>query len=254
MTRSCIIRCHPWGGLFSQINKVITCALAYEQFHVDWSTGGMYGFPEDGNVWNHLFSPTSAPDEECDVIVNYPHYRFTGRDAGYLYLRPEPWRAELHKVWKRLRVRPEIYSEAEAFAEQHFRGRYVVAALVRSTALDVEQLVGKCPTWEEYAWALRRQLQGREDGVVFLATCSADTVEWFAREFGDRLIVQPDVPRSATHDVELHTAAQQSVDSARRCLVDVLLLSMCDHFIHPVSNMATGVWYIHPPLPNTFIQ
>lgn len=88
MNRSCIVRAHG-AGLFSNVNKVLTCLRIYDHVHVDWSKAGpndpafKYGGSFYGDCWDTLFSFNDPPPKEpYDTIHQYPFYEITDACAG----------------------------------------------------------------------------------------------------------------------------------------------------------------------------
>lgn len=238
MNKNCIIRPH-YAGLFSLINNVITCAELYEKFHVDWS-GCIYSSNGE-NVWNALFEPTMLPDAPFDLIEGYPDQWLTYKNSGLLYQGGNKWRAQCHALWKKLRVRQWIVDNAE------MRYDSMVSALIRSDVHAGEQLSGRSQPLDEYGIAIESEMDRLGADSVYIMCQDNETFAWFNSRFS--VTSHPMTKRADSRgDAERHLSVPQTVVDAAVCLEEVLIASMAESFIHPVSNMATAALYINPEL------
>lgn len=235
------------AGLFSLINNLITCLFLYRRAHVDWSSGSLYGTPEDGNVWDHLFKPTVPPDSIFDIIEDYPDQWLTFNNVAKLYRSPGAWRNACWKQWQKIHVQPEIKEGATDWFEWN-APKGCISALIRADGHADEQITGRNQTLSEYARAIEENIGC---GKVFIMTGDRQTLEWFKVRFP--VIFYPDTIRSESRAIDRHLVAPQTIQDAKNCLTEVLILAKMDALIHPVSNMATSALYINPALKSIYL-
>ena len=233
---------NPDAGLFSHINLIITHLEFHDarDIHVDWTEGLPYSQPSRGNLFEHLFVQFSARRPGDEMCRGWPHYDYTYRNAWKLYKADDRWRWDLNSRWRNFQVRPEILEEVESFRSSW--PDQVIGLHVRNLNISSECPGSLCPTLEDY----RRSLEG-SDAPVFLATDNMEAVEFFREVVGERLISRA-IHRARDMSSEYHLAVEQTIEDARNCLVDALLLASCQLLIHSVSNIATAVLYMNPSL------
>ncbi len=245
MKPACIVRAHR-AGLFSLINKVITCATIYEHAHVDF-TGSLYG---GGNIWNDLFRPTVPPEGDADVIEDYPDFRLTSANVAKLYEGDQTWRNECNAIWNAFGPRVDLLSRAERFTADHWLGQDTVAALIRCNGHRGEQVSDRSQSLDEYAAAFERVK--RPGSILHVMAGDEESLCWFNERFQTTYCA--DTPRSPNRDGERHLTEPQTVVDAQQCFVEVAILSMARALIHPVSNLSTGALYSNPALESVYLK
>jgi len=238
---NCLVVPHH-AGLFSNINKVVTCLRAYDRVGIDWSYGSLYG-----DCWNDLFEPMPRPEGPVELVSEFPFYDITAACAGILYQNAcWHWRSRYNLCWRKLRVRKELLESVPFGREGDF-----VAVQIRSNAIAGEQLSGRMQTLDEYAFALSKVL--REGSAVFVMSSDEESLQWMRDRFP--CFYRPDVRRGARRDLpEPHLSVPQTAEDAKNCLLEVLMVAQCRAFIHPVSNMATAALYINPQLESIYLK
>ena len=230
---------HRKAGLFSQLNKLLTI-MEHRQtadIHVDWSTGTLYGRPQDGNVFEHLFEQLAPLRPEDERVDRWPHWRYTGRHVSRQYPHTA-WRTSLNAWWQYVSVRPDLLAEVESFIALHVSG--ITALHVRNYRIGAECTGGVASTLDDYAAAVEAT-----EGKVFLATDNDEAARFFRSRFGDHVLLR-DIPRSPDMQTELHHFRTQTIRDAQNCLIDALAMSRCSRLIHSVSNISTAVLYMNP--------
>ncbi len=254
MKINCTILPHRGGGLFSQLNKVISVMASREtaSVAVDWTEMPFYQQATEENLWRHLFSNKGEFNPDSPRITAWPDMSFTGKNAATKYQSSPKWRVELNRWWSEVTVRRELEAEAEAFLAPH-RNKPLFGALVRSLPLAGEQPGKKMPPPEKTMLRLEKLLRDAPHGKIFLAADNQEALAAFQARFGGSLLHR-DAPRSPDWNTEPHQLRPQTVRDLQTCLIEALVLSRCDHFVHNVSNMATAVLYMRPLMPHTFIS
>ncbi len=244
--KSCVVQCH-YAGLFSLINKVALCHTLYDHVHVDMSQGEGFIYGKE-NWWPLLFAPTVPPEGEHDTIFHYPDHRITGREAGNAYLSEDSikWRNQFHESWYKMRVDNDLELHAEFYAASAERD--IVGALIRCNGHRGEQLSDKTQSLDEYATAFEKIK--KPDSILHVMG-DYESLRWFQARFATTFF---GYNRNATRDDDKHMTTPQTIEDAKACLKEVLVLSKCRALIHPVSNMATAALYINPELESVYLR
>lgn len=240
----------PTAGLFSHINFVIT-HMDYAQssdFIVDWTEGMLYTDPSGGNLFELLFRPLPAKNATRERCNKWPHYSYTSAWVSLLYEGEPSWRNRLHQWWAMFEVREEILEEVSRFCAGWKSP--VLAMHIRNDNIGAECPGYAAPSLADYERALDALSDGSEQ--VFLATDNDQALEHFIHLLGSRLLYRR-IPRGRDMNTEFHITTRQTVEDARNCLVDALVMSRCEHLIHSVSNIATAVLYMNPAMGHTFV-
>jgi hypothetical protein len=268
MKRTLVIR--GWqSGFVSNFNGVVN-NLRYrlgrwgiEAALVEWTIReGMrqfpYGKPTDGNIWLHFFEPLpfeqfpSARREVC----GYARWGMTSRYAYAMYKLDRHWQRDYHEVYRRyIKIKPAVLERVEAIQRAEMADHYCVGAHYRHPAHDTETL-HPTPPPETFVLWVRRFLPADRPWKVVLATDFEPAVDIFRRAFGDRLVLQPGVRRSAglgAHQLH-HRNTEPDLALGAQVLIDCLLLSRCDSLVHINSNVATAAGYINPALKMVFCE
>ena len=252
--KACVVLPHHGGGVFSLFNKVITCMELYSRVRVDYSAAGtLYKQAAEKNLWDTICHPLPDPPlsaEACDVVRRYPHFRYTGRSAGRLYGRDQSWRARLHRLFQRIKVRREVIELSRSiFPQQLHRS---ITILHRSeTTLAIEQLNGMLPSIDEMCRAAGAVSTQRP---IFVCADSHEGTEEFRRRLGPRMMVWDAVDRAAAAGEAPHFKETFGSDHVRRMFALVMAISRTAHLVHPTSNIATAALYMNPRLAHTFVQ
>jgi hypothetical protein len=265
MNRSCVIKPHH-AGLFSMINKVITCAELYPSWHVDWRGGTLYSEPGQ-DLWAALFEhngpQVDASSPEVDTITEYPNQRYTYKDAALLY-GPGilSQRMALNKIWRSFEVQPGLVARAFNYASDHFIANHaphkVIGALVRADTHAGEQTSDKSQALQDYAtaitdWVGRQSFYGKKP-ALYLVAGDLETVAWFKEHLvGIDVLCHPATKRLATRATDRHLTEKQTLADAEQVMIEVMLLSLCSAMVHPISNMATAALYMNPILQSIYL-
>ncbi len=248
MNSSCIVKAHG-AGMFSNINKVVTCLRFYDHVHVDWSKAGendpafKYGGSFYGDCWNDLFEPTTPPEPPYDEVSEYPTYEITDACAGVLYQREQwGWRQRYHDAWNKLtcKIKPLPVRP------------HTIGVMIRSEVHGGEQLSGRMQPLEEIAEAMQKAATSAS--TFFVVSSDEESIQWMINRFG-RIRYTPGVKRTAKRtDPEQHVNVPQTKEDAIQVVQEVLTLADCETLIHPVSNMATAALFINLNLKSIYLK
>lgn len=264
MSRYCIIKPHH-AGLFSLINKVITCAEIYERWSVDWRGGTLYSQPGE-DLWASLFDnlygaqpgqPITDPNDTVEYVEEYPHWRYTYKDAECVY-KDRPLRDKLNAIWQTFGIKPELVREAFDFVVNNFGPRLAIGALVRAHTHRGEQRSDRSQTLQEYADAIMGYYAAVADKyppakvetpVLYVMAGNTETIDWFKQNMlRCEVVAHPATKRLATRDIDRHLSEPQTLADARQAMLETMILSLCHAMVHPISNIATAAAYMNPNL------
>lgn len=247
MNEACIVKSH-YAGLWSLVNNLLAWMETYPHVSVDWSSC-LYG----PDTFYTLFDPMPFADEDylCDIVGVHPDQPFTYLNAGRLYQGPADWRQRCHKLWNRLKVRPEIIRAVDAYVERHFGSHRIVAALIRGHTNAGEQLTDRSQMLDEYAdWISKELADGRSR--AYIAASDSESLDWFRKRFD--IICHPQTIRAPTRSIDRHLTEKQTEQDAVICLEEVLIMARADVLIHGISNMATASLYVNPGLKSLYLS
>jgi hypothetical protein len=214
-----------------------------------------YGTQKDGNIWEHFFEPLPFCKFPFLLSVRtsrFKDYSITGTEAYDLYKSGQEWRNTYHAAYaKYIRIKQHIQEKVEQIYRDYLEGNYCIGILVRNQSHKREQKTNKMPTTAEYVEKIKENLPSNDKKVIiYLATDVEEVVSEFKNIFGDKVIVQPNVIRSACHgkeegDQRWYKNPSPQLKDGEEVLIDCLLLARCNVFIHTTSNIATAVGYIN---------
>lgn len=251
--KCCIVLSHN-AGLFSLINKVVTCMdIGYENVAVDFTRGDPHKYVTPGgkNLWDLLFEPMDSKGQKEDEWVEYPDMWLTGGNATKLYTGDQAWRTRLNGWWNRLRVRPEIIDRIEySMASLGLLGGKFVSILVRSDFHAREQATAQSQSLDSYAVAAQSALQSGDD--FYVSAGDDATIKWFQERF-NHVKFYPLTRRLKTRELDLLVHSDNTLEDAVNVLIEVLIMSKGRTLIHPVSNMSTAALYMNPELKSVYL-
>ncbi len=255
------------AGFFSHVNRVVNHLHhslgrdGCEAIRVDWRVGEhiplfIYGTAGDGELWRHFFEPLEFPHAPSAERTSweYADLSMTGLHAYRMYKRGERWRADYGRAFAaHVHVREALRRRVGEIWKDGGVGRRAIGVHYRHPGHDRE-CPRTSPPLEVFVARMRALLAGDEAASVVLATDVHEAVEHFRGEFGERLLVQPDVVRAGMEEDQDDYGATPSVALGEQALIDVLLLARCESLLHVVSNIATAVGYINPRLRMVYCE
>jgi hypothetical protein len=246
------------GGFFSNFNKVVSFLEAHpEVSKITWDLQGQsfgafaYGC---GEVFSKLFvSYDTSPCLTTHQLTEYVDQRHTGRNTHGLYLGPDNWRAQLHRAYiQYIKPTPYLGSRIEQVDDifNQLKERPKIGILKRNELLKCEQQKNCMPSFEQYQVAIS-QLKLKDPVYVFSVDSLYD-IDQFKVNYKPH-VYSPIIRRTHKNtDMEPHFLPGTELDAAT-IFLDVYMLSLCDYFIHPVSNMATAALYMNPLVKSIYL-
>jgi hypothetical protein len=278
------VETHLGGGYFSELTKVVDNLICFKKqrlnsIAVDWSAEFFpYKDAPSGNGWEFYFEPIVVPPQEgskktvrsgshCDQL-----HDFTCTDQWVKYDDYLPYRLAVHRVvQEHIKIKPHILARADQIYREKMEGNYCIGVHVRFAGVHSAEVGEKrTPTLIDYLSEVERIVKERGSSrtKVVLATDSNYVVKQFKKKISEKNLVVIDAFRATfnedPHMVYEHTAyclahpeefhkKKPGYKGGEDVLVDCLLLSRCDTFIHASSNVAAFVTFFNPHIGSIFL-
>jgi hypothetical protein len=248
------------GGFFSNFNKVTTFidSCTDNICQITWNMQGQpYGaFAYNcGEVFGKLFvnyNNGELPDEKI-VLETYNKLTYTGRDVHDIYIGSDiSWRTQLNKTLKYFQPTPflqEGITKIETISIFNSNSN-LIGVLKRNELLKCEQHDNKMPTLEDYFKEIDKFFT--DNTYLFLAVDNLHDLNAFIERYKKCIYNTKSRRTQFCTDTEPHFTPG-TADDARNVYLDVYALSLCNYFIHPLSNMSTAVLYFKPSIKSIYI-
>jgi hypothetical protein len=267
---------HHDNGFFANVLAVLDVLGRVRsdcRVYVDWQLTGSerhfrYGMP-GLNLWEELFEPLcernifeSAPGRVCEVNTKLdPRLIGQGRDLLSSSSSFPAMRRFYHRIYhERFRIRNTYVIQELQECQSRMKGRRCLGVHKRlgHGAVAANQRSGWIPSAEDVRRSVD-EIASRfgETPLVYLATDELDCIPILRQHLGCDLLCRPGVQRVRILDrVEVHRQDWGLVGVKDACdvLVDGLLLSRCEEFLHISSNVSTCVAFLNPDIRLTPLQ
>jgi hypothetical protein len=259
---------------------------------VEWGSNFAYyspqGYNGSTNCWEYYFEPVSSlrfsPGDQIDV-KNVYHKRFStiwwyseyinnlhllsdeerqsiisiplpGKLAGnpseypvgnkHLYSKDFRRFVKSQLLDRYVRIKSNIQNKIDTFYRENMQGKHVVGLHLRGSFVNNE--VGEVPLESLCDEANRH---AGPNTVFFIATDQYPLLERVKALLNGEVIFYECFRQETT--TSPFSSAQWPPQMAEDVLVETKLLSMCDHFVHTISNVSTAALYFNPDLPHTLL-
>ncbi len=256
------------NGFFSSFMGVLNNLRWAEIHHVTpvvyWDSKNPYwqqdGFHESYNAWEYYFKRVSNLHYEALCNRQPLHRSYKAPDgstiiASHTCPLSEYARLELHRlIRKYVRVHDFIQETVDRFYVNHMQNKYVIGIHVRGTDKYTEVPRVSCDTLFD---AAKKMAEQAPSGVIvnyFVASDESAMIDEANKAFGSQLIVY-DAIRSS--DKKAIHRSKTRVDAARKgldVLIEALLLSRCNGFVHTISNVAFAALAFNVDLHEVTVQ
>ena len=249
---------HHEGGFFSNFNKVTTYLRNKNVVGIHWNLQGQpYGAfaYKCGEVFGKLFKEYNEGKniDEIFELREYDCLDYTGKDVHIQYIsKDQKWRNELNATLKYIKPTPILQTFIDEIDEKFaaLKGKKIIGVLKRNELLKCEQVNGKLPTIEEYFTEIDKLFD--DNTYICLSVDNITDINQFINKYS-RCAYNPHIRRTQFNtDTEPHFLPGTAHDAIYTFL-EVYMLSKCNYFIHPVSNMATAALYFNPELKSIYI-
>ncbi len=265
-------------GFFSEFLRVLAhlvwCETSGKQPVVYWDRPFLYYEPEGWNntknAWEYYFEPVStasySPNDKIDRVFRAPNeFFFPWRDFSEIeMMRP----LAHHIIEKYIKIKPFILDIVDDFYNKHMKNCITVGIHVRGTnkGTEVKNIINPA------------DIVKKAQKYAYIGTSTGKKVKYLIASDDQRLFdfVQAELCKNIGEnpdDVILGEIISYPAERAKGSgtnygwfadmppqkngffaqrgldvLVEVLLLSRCDYFVHAVSNVSTAVIFFNPNL------
>lgn len=276
---------HLGAGFFCEFNKVLQSIIYFEDqglynINVNW-TDPFFPYKDSPtqNGWDLYFEPIKT-----DYIAYENEPIIPGNGWGFhdlhdqlcschwtAYERYFPYRNYVHQKFKQyIRIKSHIMDELNQFYEAHMKGYFMIGVHVRFAKVHAQEVPGrKNPSLNQYMQEVNRLLEihHEENIKIFVACDSHYVINQFKRIYGDKLLYIE--AHRATYDEDPHLIYQNTAYwisnpaefhlkkpgylGGKSALLDCLILSKCNVFVHTTSNVAATVVFFNPHIDSVYL-
>ena len=240
------------AGFFANWHSVLGllegCAQYGYKPTVQFTTGFYADSKHDANWWLNYFEP--FPDQvSTKVPRTQERVGASSRLSQYAYqhmtLQRGAWLCHNY-----LSIRPRLLTDAAAFVDRWFTGRYVIGLQRRAGNIVLHK--NSPPIPPDYAIEHVEQFAQQLDRPwrLFVAACEQPFVDEMMQHFGDNCVCQEDVLRAGDIQSAYYDPAydDQGYRKGREVLMDALLLARTDYLFHTYSGVSYAVLKMNPLL------
>lgn len=276
---------HRGAGFFCELRKVLENIIHYEHegirsHYVDW-TDEFFPF-KDGpneNGWDLYFEPIacpeycSRPNQSVRTVGNCGLHELHDQICVAPWVAYDeylPYRLYAHDMLKKyIVIKPHIIEYVNSFYKEHMQGSLCIGVHVRYASIHRFETPKGHPALDEYCKEVDRLLDLYQDRNVkiYLASDSHIVIDYFKKIYCEKLLYIDTYRARGSEDPGLmyeragywtsHPAEWHKAKPGYRggfgTLVDCLLLSKCDYFIHITSNVATFVTFFNPYIKSIYL-
>jgi len=224
----------------------------WSDFHNKWLYNNDYTpiIPELENLT--VAQAQSLVDKEEVYITSGHMNRKTGWGGAGWSESDRPYLKKLIDSY--VRVKPAVMAKVDAFYNEHMAGRRVVGIHFRGTDKHTELMhigdydgKGERPIGEY----LKTLNSIDKDALVYLATDCQKAFDISKMYLGGRLLSHKGWYRSVDNtNPYLKRHKSNKALHGEQVIMDWLLLSKCDYFIHGFSNMSATALFMNPTMPH----
>ena len=273
--KNILIGIEPYpAGFFHNMIGVINKLNWADQFDltpvVYWGPSSQYyqkeGYNGATDPWEYYFAPVSSVTYEevigkSETIIAQDRHeapdmsRVPATDCdiiGYHKILDRDYRRSIKRIIdKYIKIKPVILDKVDTFCLKNFSGKKTIGIHLRGTDKESEAIPVPIDRICSEANAMADQIQADQ---FFIATDDTSLLTK-AEQLLKRPIITYDSYRgSGKKGIHLsHNHDYSKAKLGEEVLIEALLLSRCDKFIHTRSNVSSAVLLFNPELDNTVL-
>lgn len=234
------------------INNLIWCKKNKKIPIVFWGKQSLYFEPQKGdNVWEYYFSQVSTTQYQTQMKIynGYLAPDHTGiqchHHPNFLKITKEYRQLINNIIHEYIILKPEINEKINKFYALHMRGKKTVGIHIRGTdkykedkPVDINNFIEKANAYD-----CDQFLIASDEQIIF---------DKLIKNLNKKVIYL-DAHRSI-NGRPLHFGNFSKYELGEEVLVEALLLSECDTFIHAASNVSLAVLFFNPNLENVYLS
>jgi hypothetical protein len=279
-----IVTCYG-AGFFAEMNRVVDNMIHFSKENlkkvtVDWSDEYfLYKDDPHENGWDLYFEPIVFSEDSCnggairETSGGFYHEIHDQHciDQWMNYDKHLCYRLAVHEFMnKYIRVKDHILSKVDEFMGSQMRGYFCIGAHIRFGSDHEHEAPKGTPSLKEYTSEIDKliRMHGKDRVKIYLATDSQYVVKKFEEKYPNGMVLSINTHRTEYKDVphliygngdywlnhkeEFHSK-KPGYYGGEGVLIDCLLLSKCDVFLHSTSNIASFVSYFNPHIESIYL-
>ncbi|MEX0940412.1 MAG: hypothetical protein WDZ41_03560 [Candidatus Babeliales bacterium] len=252
------------AGFFSNflgvLNHLNWCNKTNTEPVVYWDNQNLYyvpGYSRSENVWEYYFEQTSIFNYQFpDRIDN----NYAAPDGSRLPLQKEykknfspDLRKRMHYlITKFIHIKPKILEKITSFYTKNLKGKKTVGLHIRGT----DKFTEVRPVALKKFIETTKKYSGYQ---FFVATDEAHILQKMKLNLPGKVIYYDAYRSDSNKPIHHRNRALRGEEGNRalrgeEVLIEAILLSCCNIFIHSISNVSTAVLFFNPDLPNIFLE
>lgn len=253
-----IIGSRPIAGFFSNfcgvLNHLDWCEKNNMTPVVYWDKDSLYwqrsGYNGSFNVWEYYFEPVSAATATASEPRDHRYSAYGDNGAGTFgqtLIGNDITHYANSLINKYITVKTTIKHKVESFYAQHMADKKTIGIHLRGTDKKTE-----IPAVDPLVIMERANKEAEQLGdCQFLIATDEYRLLELAQEKLNRPVIFYSCQR-ASADLPLHLvhSIQERAVLGEDVLIEALLLTKCDLFLHSYSNVSAAVLYFNPEIRN----
>ena len=247
---------------FDTLNKLGWCEKQGLTPIVYWDSDSLYfekeGYNESTNVWEYYFEPVSNATNRLGEKINKNGEPKQIPDAmpiiGWMqdYTREKWYRQKVNRIIsKYVKIKPCITKKIETFYTSYMLGKKTIGIHIRGTDKYRETGVIKPATIFEQANILAKQFPACQ---FLLATDELSILEEGKNVLQGNVIFYEAFRSQDGRPIHFNTHEYSKAKLGEEVLIETVLLSKTDIFLHSMSNVSSAVLYFNPALNNILFK
>ncbi len=247
-----------WGffaDFFSTIHNVQACTENNLIPVVLWDSECLYyqpqGYNNSFNAWEYYFEPISSLSYQPGDAISRVHCLSAKNNSFYNVFCVADYSCQGHVerkaandlICKHVKLKPHIQNKVNEFYTKNIEGKKTIGIHLRGTDKHTE--IKPTPAME-----ILTKANEYKDYQYFVATDEQALLE-LAKKVLNGPVIYYDSLRSADNN-PIHFGSIDKAKAGEEVLIEVLLLSKCDKFIHTHSNVSIAVLCFNPQLESIF--
>lgn len=253
-----VIGHHRGAGFFSMylgaLNNISWAERNGKKPVIYWGDRNLYydkNYKKHSNVWEYYFAPIGT--DELSKSPKHIHNDYFDPRGGYRFcVTYDPAREHIDRRWaydlisRYIKPKKHIVQKVNAFYDKHFRGHFVIGIHLRGT--DKGSEVTPVDPYKILRCALA--IAAQHKNVRFFIATDEERLLKIAKEVLGNAVIAYDSHRSP-NGLPIHSGVQRLASPyllGEEMLVEGILLSRCNFFMHTFSNVSIAVLCMNPDL------
>ncbi len=251
-----------WSGglgicLTSVLNHLFHCEQTQQIPVVFWGKNSPYytseGLNGSKNSWEYYFEPVSHLRYEKDDPINYYCLADTSGSFAYYKLSQEKRDLAHSLIQKYIKPNAVVRSKVDRFYKTYLENKKTIGIHIRGTDKKTEEEPVSASRM------VRVALKYADENTQFLiATDEQKILNELIALLAGRTVVYYNCTRSQDgnplHDTSHGRSRSQIAQNGEDVVVEMLLLSKCDIFLHTFSNVSAIPLYFNPSLEHVALR